>query len=80
MFLEIVKSVPNVSNDFIFPKYWQSPFHLSTLMIIRKMKFNQSNKEIDSTFEEYERRETSEFGPEFARLCSDMISPDYKEN
>ena len=78
MFLEIVKSVPNVSNDFIFQSIGESfsfinPDDYSEDEI---QSIQQRNRQY---IEEYERRETSEFGPEFARLCSDMISPDYKE-
>ena len=78
MFLEIVESVPNVSNDFIFQSIGESfsfinPDDYSEDEI---QSIQQRNRQY---IEEYERRETSEFGPEFARLCSDMISPDFKD-
>ena len=78
MFLEIVKSVPNVSNDFIFQSIGESfsfinPDDYSEDEI---QSIQQRNRQY---IEDYERRETSKFGPEFARLCSDMISSDYTD-
>ena len=80
MFLEIVKSVPNVSNDFIFPKVLASPFHLSTLMIILEDEIQSIQQRNRQYIEDYERRNFLSLALNSPVYAAIRISPDFKGN
>ena len=60
-------------------KFFQILLVLVSPLLVSSSDFNnnQSNHLSGNETESLEHRETSEFGPEIARLCNQMISPDH---
>ena len=62
-----------------FQSIGESFSFINPLMIIPEDEIQSIQQRNRQYIEEYERRWNFKFGPEFARLCSDMISPDYTD-
>ena len=78
IFNSIVLSNPNLSINFIFKSIGGS-FSLINFDDLSKEEIQSIQERNERYILEYSRRKSSDFGPEFAHLCCNMVSSDYKD-
>ena len=78
IFTSIVQTSSNINEDFIFKTIGES-FSLINHDDLTKKEIQSIQERNERYILEYSRGKCSDFGPEFAGLCSDMISPDFTD-